>query len=94
MEKGGFFMRIDKFGLMGVNPYKRQFDKEMQAKKPVAKQDKVEISKAAKELQQISQWTVEHQEKVRKLKEQVQNGTYQIDAKTIAKSIYKYYFEN
>jgi negative regulator of flagellin synthesis FlgM len=45
-------------------------------------------------LQQISQWTVEHQEKVRKLKEQVQNGTYKIDAEKIAKSIYKYYFEN
>jgi negative regulator of flagellin synthesis FlgM len=89
-------VRIDKFGLMGVNPYRRQFDKEMQAKKPVAKQDqdKVEISAAAKELQQISQSTVERQEKVRKLKEQVQNGTYQIDAKTIAKSIYKFYFEN
>jgi negative regulator of flagellin synthesis FlgM len=89
-------MRIDKFGLMGVNPYRRQFDKEMQAKKPVAKQDqdKVEISAAAKELQQISQSTVERQEKVRKLKEQVQNGTYQIDVKAIAKSIYKFYFEN
>ncbi|NUK29774.1 flagellar biosynthesis anti-sigma factor FlgM [Parageobacillus sp. VR-IP] len=89
-------MRINHFGLTGVNPYRRQFDKEMQAKKPVAKQDqdKVEISAAAKELQQISQSMVEHQEKVRKLKEQVQNGTYQIDAKAIAKSIYKFYFKN
>jgi negative regulator of flagellin synthesis FlgM len=89
-------MRIDKFGLMGVNPYRHQFDKEVQAKKPAVKQDqdKVEISAAAKELQQISQSMVERQEKVRKLKEQVQNGTYQIDAKTIAKSIYKFYFEN
>jgi negative regulator of flagellin synthesis FlgM len=87
-------MRINHFGLMGVNPYRRQFDKEMQAKKPAVQQDKVEISAAAKELQQISQWTVEHQEKVRKLKEQVQNGTYKIDASAIAKSIYKYYFEN
>jgi negative regulator of flagellin synthesis FlgM len=87
-------MRINHFGLMGVNPYRRQFDKEMQAKKPAVQQDKVEISAVAKELQQISQWTVEHQEKVRKLKEQVQNGTYKIDASAIAKSIYKYYFEN
>jgi negative regulator of flagellin synthesis FlgM len=87
-------VRINHLGSMGVNPYRRQFDKEMQAKKPVVKQDQVEISAAAKELQQISQWTVEHQEKVRKLKEQVQNGTYQIDAPAIAKSIYKFYFEN
>ncbi|OQP01860.1 flagellar biosynthesis anti-sigma factor FlgM [Geobacillus sp. 44B] len=89
-------MRINHFGMTGVNPYRHQFDKEMQAKKPVAKQDqdKVEISAAAKELQQISQSMVEHQEKVRKLKEQVQNGTYQIDAKAIAKSIYKFYFKN
>lgn len=87
-------MRIDKFGLPGINPYKRQFDKETQVKKNAIKQDKVEISAAAKELQQLSQWTVEHQEKVRKLKEQVQNGTYQIDAKAIAKSVYQFYFEN
>jgi negative regulator of flagellin synthesis FlgM len=89
-------MRIHNFGSMGVNPYRRQFDQGMQAKKPAVKQgqDKVEISATAKELQQISQWTVEHQEKVRKLKEQVQNGTYQIDPAAIAKSIYKFYFEN
>ena len=87
-------MRIDKFGLTGVHPYRQQFDKEMQMKKSAVKQDKVEISAAAKELQQLSQWTVEHQEKVRKLKEQVQNGTYQIDAKEIAKSVYRFYFDN
>jgi negative regulator of flagellin synthesis FlgM len=87
-------MRINHLGSMDVNPYRRQFDKEMQAKKPLDKQDKLEISAAAKELQQVSQWTIERQEKVRKLKEQVQNGTYKIDPEAIAKSIYKFYFEN
>jgi negative regulator of flagellin synthesis FlgM len=87
-------MRINHLGSMGVNPYRRQFDKEMQAKKPATKEDKVEISATAKELQQVSQWTVERQEKVRQLKEQVQNGTYKIDPEAIAKSIYKFYFEN
>jgi negative regulator of flagellin synthesis FlgM len=86
-------MRINHIGSMGVNPYKRQLDKQVDSKKPAAKQDKVEISEAAKELQQVSQWAVEHQEKVRKLKEQVQNGTYKIDAEAIAKSIYEFYFE-
>jgi negative regulator of flagellin synthesis FlgM len=87
-------MRIDNLGSMGVNPYKRQLDKQIDSKKPTAKQDKVEISTTAKELQQVSKWAVEHQEKVRKLKEQVQNGTYKIDADAIAKSIYEFYFEN
>ncbi|MBA2871314.1 negative regulator of flagellin synthesis FlgM [Anoxybacillus calidus] len=88
-------MRINHFGPAGMNPYRRQLDdKEMQVKKVVDKQDKVEISAAAKELQQVSQWTIERQEKVRKLKEQVQNGTYKIDPEAIAKSIYKFYFEN
>jgi negative regulator of flagellin synthesis FlgM len=86
-------MRINHIGSMGVNPYKRQLDKQVDSKKPAAKQDKVEISATAKELQQVSQWAVEHQEKVRKLKEQVQNGTYKIDAEAIAKSIYEFYFE-
>jgi negative regulator of flagellin synthesis FlgM len=87
-------MKINNVGSMGVNPYRRSFDKEMQVKKPATKQDKLEISAAAKELQQVSQWTAERQEKVRKLKEQVQNGTYKIDPEAIAKSIYKFYFEN
>ncbi|HZG59671.1 MAG TPA: flagellar biosynthesis anti-sigma factor FlgM [Anoxybacillus sp.] len=87
-------MRINHLGSMSVNPYRRQLDKDMQAKKPAVMQDKVEISATAKELQQVSQWTVEHQEKLRKLKEQVKNGTYKIDPEAIAKSIYKFYFEN
>ncbi|WP_199426520.1 flagellar biosynthesis anti-sigma factor FlgM [Thermaerobacillus caldiproteolyticus] len=87
-------MRINNFGPAGMNPYRCQFDKEIQTNKPVAKQDKVEISATAKELQQASQWAVEHQNKVRALKEQVQNGTYKIDAEAVAKSIYKFYFEN
>jgi negative regulator of flagellin synthesis FlgM len=88
------FVRINHIGSMGVNPYKRYVDKGAQTNKLTSKQDQVEISEAAKELQQGSQWAIERQQKVRALKEQVQNGTYKIDADAIAKSIYEFYFKN
>lgn len=79
---------------MGVNPYRRHIDKGSGDNKLASKQDHVEISDEAKELQQHSQWWVERQNKVRALKEQVQNGTYKIDADAVAKSIYDFYFKN
>jgi len=87
-------MRINNVGSMGVNPYKREIGRQVETGKPTAKQDKVEISAAAKELQQAPQWVLDRQEKIRQLKEQVQNGTYQIDADAIAKSIMAFYFED
>ena len=87
-------MRINNFGSMGVNPYNRQLNRQVGTEKSAAKQDKVEISAAAKELHQVSQWALERQEKVRQLKEQVQNGTYEMDADAVAKSIIEFYFDN
>lgn len=79
-------------GPSGINPYKRQMNKldaaaNMQSKKA----DKVEISSTAKEMQQISQVSMERKQKVEDLKIQVENGTYKLDPKETAKSILNYY---
>lgn len=85
-------MKINNQGLSGINPYKRQQNKldqiESAAKK---KMDKVEISTVAKDLQSISAYENERQEKVEKLKIQVENGTYKPNSTEIAKSILQFY---
>jgi negative regulator of flagellin synthesis FlgM len=78
---------------MNVNPYQRQFNKTEQAAKATNKKDKVEISLAAKELQEATKFETARQEKIERLKQQIQTGTYQIDEKAIAESILNYYFK-
>ena len=85
-------MKINPLGSQGVNPYKRQMNKLDQANKTTSKAaDKVEISSAAKELQQESQITNERDAKINELKIQVENGTYKVDPKAVAKSIINFY---
>jgi negative regulator of flagellin synthesis FlgM len=84
-------MKIHHVGPMNVNPYERQFSKVERQVPSARKKDQVEISEAAKELQEAAKWESARQEKVEKLKQQVQNGTYTIDPKAIAKSIIQYY---
>ncbi|RLQ05863.1 flagellar biosynthesis anti-sigma factor FlgM [Geobacillus sp. FSL K6-0789] len=84
-------MRIDNRFLIGVHPY-RQYSGIPQGKTgQPGRRDRVEISEAAKELQQRSTWAAEREEKVRRLKEQIDNRTYEIDARAIAEKLYKFY---
>lgn len=85
-------MKINPFGSQGINPYKRQLNKLDQANKAAGKTaDKVEISSAAKEMQQESQITNERDSKINELKIQVENGTYKVDPKAVANSIVNFY---
>ncbi|KAB2336854.1 flagellar biosynthesis anti-sigma factor FlgM [Cytobacillus depressus] len=85
-------MKINNFGPSGVNPYKRQMNKlENTVKSANKAADKVEISTTAKEMQQVSQYTNARQEKVEKLKIQVENGTYKVNPKEVAKSLIDFY---
>lgn len=84
-------MKINPFGTSGINPYKKQIGKIDQANKAGAANgtDKVEISSAAKELQQVN--LSARTEKVEALKKQVQSGNYEINAQEVAKSIVNFY---
>lgn len=85
-------MKINNIGPSGINPYKRQMNKLDEAASTKAKKaDKVEISSTAKEMQQLSQVSVQRQQKVEELKIQVENGTYKLDPKETAKSIINFY---
>jgi negative regulator of flagellin synthesis FlgM len=85
-------MKINPLGSQGINPYKRQMNKLDQANKTSSKAaDKVEISSVAKEMQQESQISNERDAKINELKIQVENGTYKVDPKAVAKSIVNFY---
>lgn len=85
-------MKINPFGTQGINPYKRQMNKLDSVSKAVTKNaDKVEISAAAKDLQGVSQISVQRQEKVDQLKIQVENGTYKVDPRETAKSMVNFF---
>ena len=82
-------MKINHIGPSGINPYKRQVNKqEAAAVSAGTKADKVEISSTAKEMQHVS---VQRQHKVEALKIQVQNGTYKLDSAETAKGIIDFY---
>jgi negative regulator of flagellin synthesis FlgM len=84
-------MKINSFGTFGVNPYKKQMEKTENLKNVSKKQDKVEISSAAKELQQADHISKERKVKIESLKQQIQNGTYKVDAEAVAKGIVDFY---
>lgn len=77
---------------MGVNPYKRNVDKNTAAEqKPQTKADKVEISSKAIDLQQSNDVSKARQEKVQALKTQLESGNYTIDPKAIATGLVNFY---
>ncbi|HEY4554463.1 MAG TPA: flagellar biosynthesis anti-sigma factor FlgM [Bacillaceae bacterium] len=83
-------MKVNPFKPTDMNPYNRNVNKTGQQPK-AARADKVEISSAAKEMQQISHVEKERRARVDELKQQVQSGQYKMDPKEIAKSIAKFY---
>lgn len=55
------------------------------------KSDKIEISNAARALNELgnSEWDIDRNKKVGSIRNQIQNGTYNSNAKLIAKSMIK-----
>nr|WP_114746556.1 flagellar biosynthesis anti-sigma factor FlgM [Falsibacillus pallidus] len=85
-------MKINPFNNSGINPYKKQAEKyEKTAQTRGMGNDKVEISTAAKEMQQSSQLIIERQAKVEELKQKVESGEYKADPKETAKAMLKFF---
>lgn len=83
-------MKINHLNSASINPYQRSAEKQ-QLPQAAQKQDKVEISSKAKELQQLNSIDAARQEKVAALKKQVESGTYQPDPKAVAESLFNHY---
>ncbi len=85
-------MKIQKFNLPAINPYKaNQLKAEQSEQKAKVKTDKLEISSEAKQLSEMSSFTVERNERVQELKAQVQAGTYKVDPEQLAADLVKYF---
>ncbi|GLB60195.1 flagellar biosynthesis anti-sigma factor FlgM [Cytobacillus sp. NCCP-133] len=83
-------MKINNIGRTNMNPYNKQMDK-MEKAQNVTKRDKIEISSEALNLQKGNPLEMERQQKVEKLKEEVQSGKYEINAKEVAKKMYEFW---
>jgi negative regulator of flagellin synthesis FlgM len=83
-------MKINNIGPSGINPYKNQAKQTIKASNQ-AKADQIEISNKAMELQERSKFAEARQEKVASLKIAIENGTYQVDPKTVAKNMIDFY---
>lgn len=85
-------MKINKFNIPPINPYKANQLKVDKAETKVQKQtDKLEISNEAKQLSGIPSYSVERNERVQEIKAQIDAGTYKVDPEIIAKNLISYY---
>lgn len=85
-------MKINKVNIPAINPYRAnelKVDQSVQQKTQQA--DKLEISSEAKELSKMTSYATERKDHVQKIKEQIEAGTYQVNAEDIAKSLIQYY---
>ncbi|WP_246942753.1 flagellar biosynthesis anti-sigma factor FlgM [Bacillus pinisoli] len=87
-------MKINNINSLNVNPYKKNLNKVQSSGKAADRTDKVEISSAAKEMQVTSKVATERLDKVQALKQQIEAGTYQVDAEAVAKSVIQYFSKN
>jgi negative regulator of flagellin synthesis FlgM len=88
---GGERMRIDKFGFHQSNPYASQKNQIKHVSPMKSAEDKIEISSTAKEMSGVSKVIQERQERISKLKQQIESGTYKVDSKIVAKSMVDFY---
>ncbi|WP_240374383.1 flagellar biosynthesis anti-sigma factor FlgM [Bacillus piscicola] len=85
-------MKINPLGSAN-NPYQKRMDAQRIDKENISRQpkDKVEISKEAKSMQQGKSIDTLRQEKVERLKQQVESGEYTIDPKKTANKFYRHW---
>jgi negative regulator of flagellin synthesis FlgM len=80
-------MRIERpNGIQPVNPYNKQNAKLEEASRSRG-QDKLEISPEALDLHRTQETEAQRADRIAKLKEQVQAGTYQVDAHKVAEKL-------
>ncbi|TSI07332.1 flagellar biosynthesis anti-sigma factor FlgM [Lysinibacillus sp. BW-2-10] len=84
-------MKITSFSINSVNPYNKQQRTAKAENGKHAFADKIEISTTAKEMSASSTYSSERAQKVQQLKEKIQSGEYQVDARKVAEDMLKYY---
>lgn len=88
---GGIEMKITAYGINAVNAYKNQVRNVKSDANKASFADKIEISKAAQEMQGVSTYSTERAEHVQQLKKDIASGDYKVDARKVAEDMLKYY---
>ncbi|KOS60744.1 flagellar biosynthesis anti-sigma factor FlgM [Lysinibacillus agricola] len=84
-------MKITTYGINAVNAYKNKVHNVKSGTNKASFADKIEISKAAQEMQGVSTYSTERAERVQQLKEDIDSGEYKVDARKVAEDMLKYY---
>ncbi|KHE68130.1 flagellar biosynthesis anti-sigma factor FlgM [Halobacillus sp. BBL2006] len=80
-------MKINRPNHSQLNPYQKQMNKQVEAKNPSKQQDKIEISKQAKQMQNTEKADPAREKLINQIKIDVDTGNYQVDSKATAKKM-------
>ncbi|GAA0472215.1 flagellar biosynthesis anti-sigma factor FlgM [Alkalibacillus silvisoli] len=83
-------MKINPTNKAYLNPYQKQIQNQ-QLKQASKQSDKVEISTQAKAMQESNSIQKARQEHVQSLKQQVENGEYNVDLNKTAEKLLQFY---
>ncbi|WP_078555831.1 flagellar biosynthesis anti-sigma factor FlgM [Bacillus alkalicellulosilyticus] len=83
-------MKINPSNSVQNNPYRKQVEK-LENVQSTRRQDKIEISKEAIQMQKGSRIETEREEKINSLKDQIKTGQYHVDAKAVASKFYDFW---
>ncbi|MGE7842246.1 flagellar biosynthesis anti-sigma factor FlgM [Lysinibacillus sp. NPDC093712] len=84
-------MKITSYGVNAVNAYKNQIRNVKSGDNKASFADKIEISKAAQEMQGVTTYSTERAERVQQLKADIDSGEYKVNARKVAEDMLKYY---
>ncbi len=84
-------MKINPLGMRAIQSYNQTQSVKKVDEKSGSFADKLEISSKAKEMQVTSSYQSDRAEKVNKLKEDINSGTYKVDARKVAQDMLNYY---
>lgn len=91
LRRGAYRVKINPFGPLNNNPYRKQMEKQESIQDIKQKRDKLEISQEAKVMQQASRIDEARQEKVKALKAKVEAGEYKVDPQAVANKFYEFW---
>jgi len=84
-------MKINSTGFNKIQFYQNQLKIAGNQQSKQKKEDQVEISSQAKDLQSASKILSDREERVQQLKQQVQEGSYEINPSAIAEKMINYF---
>lgn len=80
-------MKIQGPNLSKLTAYQTQLQRQTEAKKTVNKEDQLDISKAAKQLQESKVANTQRTEYVQEIKDAVKSGQYKVDHEQVAQKM-------